>query len=64
MTLYYDHHIAAFVSGFYVAVRLGDLLQRIDPVNSGLEFARLGEFFQQEQMLALIATIGIGVDVR
>ena len=44
-----DHHIAAFVPGFDVAMRVNNLLQRIDAVNHRFEMAGLDQFFKPHE---------------
>ena len=58
-----DDHISFFMPLLNIAVRLDDLLQRIDPVNGRFELARLDQFFEHEQVFELIAAVGVGVDV-
>lgn len=43
-----DNDMAFFVPLLNIAVRLDDLIERIDPVNDRFELARLDQFFEQE----------------
>ena len=52
-----NDHISLFMPLLDIAVRLDDLLQRIDPVNDRFELARLDQFFEQEQVFELIAAV-------
>ena len=52
-----DDDIALFMPLLDIAVRLDDLLQRIDPVYDRFELARLDQFFEQEQVFELIAAV-------
>ena len=46
---YYD--ISLLTPGVDVAVGLGDLLERIAPINDRLEFSRLSQLRQEAQIL-------------
>ena len=50
-------NISLFVPLLDIAVRLDDLLQRIDPVDDRFDLARLDQFFEQEQVFELIAAV-------
>ncbi len=52
-----DDYISLFVPLFDIAVRLDDLLQRIDPVDGRFELARLDQFFEHEQVFELVAAV-------
>ena len=52
-----DDHISLFMPLLDIAVRLDDLLQRINPVYDRFKLARLDQFFEQEQVFELIAAV-------
>ena len=56
-TPYGDDNITLLVSSFDIAVRLDDLLRRIDTVNGRFELARLDQFFEQQQVFELVAAV-------
>jgi len=58
-----NDYVALFVTSFDIAVRLDDLLERIDPVNGRFHLARLDQFFEHEQVFERIAAVGVGMDV-
>ena len=46
-----------------IAVRLYNLLQRIDPVYDRLELARLDQFLEHEQVIEHISAVGVGDEI-
>ena len=45
-----DDHISFFVPFVHVAVRLGNLLQWIDPVDDRSDLPRFNEFFEEDEI--------------
>jgi hypothetical protein len=45
-----DDHVAFLVTGIDVSVGFHDLLERIDPVDDGLDLARLRQISEQDQI--------------
>jgi len=56
-TYHRNDHISLFMPLLDIAVRLDDLLQRIDPVNDRFELARLDQSFEHEQVFELVAAV-------
>ncbi len=54
---YRDNDVAFFMPLLDIAVRLDDLLQRINPVYDRFKLARLDQFFEHEQVFELIAAV-------
>ena len=52
----YDY-ISLFMPLLDIAVRLDDMLQRINPVYDRFKLARLDQFFEREQVFELIAAV-------
>ena len=50
-------HISLFMPLLDIAVRLDDMLQRINPVYDRFYLSRLDQFFEQEQVFELIAAV-------
>ena len=57
MMFHSDNNVAFFMPLLDIAVRLDDLLQPINPVNSRFCLARFDQSFEHEQVFELIAAV-------
>ena len=56
-----DDHMSRFLPGFDIAMSLGDLCQRIAPVDDRFYFSRLDKFLEENQSQAIPAVLRGGI---